>query len=169
MTASRHRWHGRLFKCLPNTRPPRSKRATTATKVTLMPDARPGGAPTVVIVDRDRNVRDLVMFLLKPVGFEVEVVETGYLALDRVRRLGRAIVITEIRVPELDGLALCRLLKSDPALRTVVVVLSVQSAADRARQSGADAFLLKPIDGVRLVSTILDVASKLATQCREST
>ena len=89
---------------------------------------------------------------------------TGYIGLERARRLGRAIVITEILVPELDGLGLCRLIKGDPTLQVGVVVLSMLSATERARQAGADAFLLKPIEEDRLVSTINDIAAKLSSE-----
>jgi CheY-like chemotaxis protein len=130
---------------------------------------RQGVSPGIVLVERNRHICDLVTVFLERVGFEVEVAETGYIALERVRRLGRAIVITEILLPELDGLALCRLIKGDPALRVGVVVLSMLSAAERARQAGADAFLMKPIEEDRLVSTVNDIAATLSSESRSST
>jgi len=128
-----------------------------------------GSAPGIVLVERDRHVCHLVTVFLKRVGFEVEVAETGYIGLDRARRLERAIVITEVLVPELDGLALCRLIKSDPALRAGVIVLSMLSVAVRAREAGADAFLLKPIDEERLVVAVNEVATKLSSESRATT
>ena len=121
-------------------------------------------SPTIVLVERDRYVCDLVMLFLKRVGFEVEIAESGYIGLARVRHLERAIVITEILVPALDGLALCRQIKGDPALRVGVIVLSMLSAAERANQAGADAFLLKPIDEERLINTVKDIAAKLSAE-----
>jgi two-component system response regulator MprA len=128
-----------------------------------------GGAPNIVLVERDRHVCHLVTIFLKRVGFEVEVAETGYIGLDRVRRLERAIVITEVLVPELDGLALCRLIKADPGLKAGVIVLSMLSVAERAREAGADAFLLKPIDEERLVVTVNEVAAKFSSESRATT
>jgi CheY-like chemotaxis protein len=126
-------------------------------------------APTVVLVDNNRHVRDLVSLFLTRAGFQVELADTGYIALAQVRRLRRAIVVTEILVPELDGLALCRLIKQDAALQTGVVVLSMLSAAERAARAGADAFLLKPIDEERLVSTLNDIAARLSSESRSTT
>jgi DNA-binding response OmpR family regulator len=123
-------------------------------------------SPRIVLVERDRHVCALVTLFLERGGFEVEVAETGHIGLDRVRRLGRAIVITEILIPALDGLALCRLIKGEAALRAGVIVLSMLSAAERARQAGADAFLLKPIDEDRLIGTVNDVAAKLSPEGR---
>ena len=127
-----------------------------------------GGAPGIVLVERDRHVCHLVTVFLKRVGFEVEVAETGYIGLDRVRRLERAIVITEVLVPELDGLALCRLIKADAALRAAVIVLSMLSAANRACQAGADAFLMKPIDEESLIGTVNEVALNLSLESRST-
>ena len=128
-----------------------------------------GASPGIVLVERDRHICDLATLFLKRVGFVVERAETGYIGLERVRRLGHAIVITEILVPELDGLALCRLLKGDPALRVGVIVLSMLSAAERARQAGADAFLMKPIEEDRLVSVVSDIRGKLSSESRSIT
>ena len=128
-----------------------------------------GAPPSIVLVERDRHICDLVTLFLKRVGFDVERAETGYIGLERVRHLGRAIVITEILVPELDGLALCRLIKGDPALRVGVIVLSMLSAAERARQAGADAFLMKPIEEDRLVSTVRDIRLRLSSESRSIT
>ncbi|MEA2697183.1 MAG: hypothetical protein QOI66_1454 [Myxococcales bacterium] len=125
-------------------------------------------APRIVLVERDRHVCALITLFLKRVGYEVDVVDTGYLGLDRVRRLGSAIVITEILVTALDGLALCRLLKTDPTLQVGVIVLSMLSAANRACQAGADAFLMKPIDEESLINTVNEVALKLSVESRST-
>lgn len=68
------------------------------------------------------------------------------------------IVVTEILVPRLDGLSLCRALKSDPKTRSILVlVFSHLHAEDRAKEAGADAFMIKPIDEEYLI----DIVSRL--------
>jgi len=58
-------------------------------------------------------------------------------------------------LPRLDGLKVCRALKSDPETKhMVVLVFSILSAADRAREAGADGFLLKPLDDTKLIDTV---------------
>jgi two-component system response regulator MprA len=65
------------------------------------------------------------------------------------------IIITEILVPTMDGLALCRQLKADPRTRDIaILVFSILAAGDRAREAGADAFLLKPLAEHKLVGTV---------------
>ena len=70
------------------------------------------------------------------------------------RSLVPDIIITEILVPKLDGLALCRAVKEDPSLhRTAILVFSILAAESRAREAGADAFLMKPLAERRMVDT----------------
>lgn len=55
----------------------------------------------------------------------------------------------------IDGLAVCRALKSDPATNDIpVLVFSILAAEERALEAGADAFLRKPLDDLRLVDTV---------------
>jgi CheY-like chemotaxis protein len=108
----------------------------------------------VFVVDRDPHVRRLVQHFLAGL-YEVECFDDGYAALDRARIAPPAVVVTEILTPLLDGLALCRLLKSDPATRRVpILVLSMLAAEERARTAGAEAFLQKPLERGRLVATL---------------
>jgi CheY-like chemotaxis protein len=70
-------------------------------------------------------------------------------------------VITEILLPGLDGLSVCRSIRSDPAMKDVLVlVFSILSAEQRALDAGADAFLKKPLDDVRLVETVNELLRK---------
>jgi CheY-like chemotaxis protein len=112
---------------------------------------------TVLIVDRDPHVRRLVQQFLAGVC-AVELIDDGYSALDRVRRSPPAAIITEILIPRLDGLALCRSLKGDAATQQVpILVISMLAAQERARLSGADAFLQKPLEKTSLISSVRDL------------
>jgi CheY-like chemotaxis protein len=106
-------------------------------------------APTsavILIVERDRNVRELQLFFLNNAGFVVEFADDGQCALDRVRLDTPALLITEILIPKIDGLTLCRLVRSDPRTADVpVIVFSILAAAARANDAGAAAFLRKPL------------------------
>lgn len=113
------------------------------------------GKAIILVVDRDPHVRELEAHFLNEAGYSVEFEQNGHGALDQARKLVPDIVITEILVPMLDGLALCRRIKADPVTRdTAVLVFSILSAADRAREAGADAFLLKPLAEHALVDTV---------------
>ena len=109
----------------------------------------------ILVVERNPAVQRLERFLLEQAGFSVEFASDGEAALTRARELKPKIVVTEILVPRLDGLSLCRALKSNPQTRSIVVlVFSHLQAEDRALEAGADAFLVKPIDETHLIQTV---------------
>lgn len=115
----------------------------------------------LLCVERDPHVRELQRFFLTEAGYRVTFADDGLEALELIRKLRPAVVITEILIPKLDGLALCRRVKSDEPIRdTVVVVLSLLAAGDRARAAGADAFLNKPLLAEKLTSTVRDLTRR---------
>jgi len=116
------------------------------------------GKAIILVVERDPHVRELELHFLNQAGYSVEFAEDGNAALERAREVVPDILVTEILVPALDGLALCRRLKADPRTRDVaVLVFSILSASDRAREAGADAFLRKPLAEHTLVATVQEV------------
>ena len=124
--------------------------------------AGPGSA-VILCVERDPFVRDLESYFLTEAGFGVTFAEDGLQALQLVHELHPTIVITEILVPKLDGLALCRRLKSDPATRDIaVLVFSLLAAERRARDAGADAFLSKPLSAEGLKVAVRELLARRA-------
>jgi CheY-like chemotaxis protein len=100
----------------------------------------------ILIVERDRTVRELQLFFLNGSGFAVEFADDGQCALDRMRLEPPALLVTEILIPRMDGLTLCRLVRADARLADVpVIVFSILAAAGRATDAGAAAFLRKPL------------------------
>ena len=120
--------------------------------------SRPDGTRNKVlalVVERNPIVQRLERYFLEQAGYEVEFSSDGASALARAKELRPAILITEILVPKMDGLTLCRLLKSQPDTETILVlVFSHLEAEDRAREAGADAFLRKPLSEEPLVETL---------------
>lgn len=109
-----------------------------------------------MIADSDPYVREMVSRFLIESGYEVSTAADGYEALDNSRKILPAVILADILLPRLDGLALCRLLKGDAATQHIVtvIVFSVLSAEERAKQAGADAFIKKPLEKSRLLATI---------------
>lgn len=104
------------------------------------------GRAVILIVERDKNVRELQLFFLNNAGFAVAFADDGQCALDRMRLDPPALLITEILIPRIDGLTLCRLVRNDPVIGDVpVIVFSILAAAARANDAGAAAFLRKPL------------------------
>jgi CheY-like chemotaxis protein len=117
--------------------------------------ANAAGKAIIMVVDRDPHIRELEAHFLGRAGYSVVFADHGESALVEARVAVPDIVITEILVPRIDGLALCRQLKADPRTRDVsVLIFSILAAAGRAREAGADAFLLKPLAEHALVETV---------------
>jgi DNA-binding response OmpR family regulator len=113
------------------------------------------GTAIILVVERDPHIRELESYFLNEAGFTVDFAADGLAALERARELRPDIIITEVLVPKLDGLALCRTVKSDPALRHIVMlVFSILAVQSRANEAGADAFLIKPLAEKHLVDTV---------------
>jgi two-component system response regulator MprA len=116
---------------------------------------KPEQRALILVVERNPIVQRLERFFLEQAGFIVEFTEDGVAALTRAQELKPRIVVTEILVPKLDGLSLCRTLKSNSETKDILVMIfSHLQADDRAAEAGADAFLLKPLDEELLITTL---------------
>lgn len=109
----------------------------------------------ILVVERNPIVQRLERYFLEQAGYSVEFSSDGETALERIKELKPTIVVTEILVPKLDGLSLCRIIKSDPSVRHILVlVFSHLHAEDRALEAGADSFLVKPLTEELLIDTV---------------
>lgn len=127
----------------------------------MSPDSNPPVATTsnrgalILVVERNPIVQRLERYFLEQAGFSVEFTGDGIAALARARELRPKILVTEILVPKLDGLSLCRTIKSNPETSDILVMIfSHLQAEDRAIEAGADAFLTKPLDEELLIGTV---------------
>jgi len=123
------------------------------------------GRAVILCVERDPYVRELETFFLTEAGFSVTFADDGLKALELAQQLHPKVIITEILVPKLDGLALCRRLKSDPATSDIaILVFSLLSAESRAKDAGADAFLPKPLSPQVLKERVRSVLHARSTR-----
>ena len=120
----------------------------------------------VLIVDDERDIRDLLGRLLSKRGFEVGVAEDGYEALTEIRRNKPAVLLLDICMPELNGVELLKF-AADLDLR-IPVVCAISGVAgdaeiDEVLTWGATDFFHKPLDLDLLLSCI---QRRLAEACR---
>ena len=109
----------------------------------------------ILVVERNPVVQRLERYFLEQAGYSVEFANDGLSALKQVQELLPQIVVTEILVPELDGLSLCRKIKENPLTSHILVLIfSHLHADDRALDAGADAFLVKPLAEELLIETV---------------
>jgi DNA-binding response OmpR family regulator len=117
---------------------------------------------SVLVVDDDEMVRDLVASGLQAAGMEAVTAANGDEALDRIAQALPDLVISDINMPDLDGFALVSSLRADPAARRLpLIFLTSRSAhADviQGLRLGADDYVSKPF---RLDELIARVQAKL--------
>ncbi|MEN3212599.1 response regulator [Methylorubrum populi] len=114
-------------------------------------------APALVhVVDDDPAMRDSVAFLLDTAGFDVRLYAAGTILLERLARPVRGCVLTDIRMPGLDGLALFRCLRSAGHTHPVVMMTGHGDVplAVEAMKLGACDFIEKPFDGEALLQAL---------------
>lgn len=88
----------------------------------------------------------------------VEFVGDGEAALEAARQNQPDVIVTEILIPKVDGLSLCRKLREDPLTRSIpVIIFSILAAEARAGEAGAKAFVRKPLVESVFVGAIRDV------------
>jgi CheY-like chemotaxis protein/two-component sensor histidine kinase len=115
--------------------------------------AQPGS--TVLVVDDDPLMQQLVAGQLEPAGFRVVVAEDGIAALKRARELKPQAILLDIHLPKLDGWSVLSQLKGEPALAGIpVILISVEEQRARGFSLGACEYLVKPVEPERLVEVV---------------
>lgn len=106
--------------------------------------------PLVLVVDDESDFREISSFLLEKLGYRVASAKDGAEALEAFERLSPDLVILDGHLPDLDGLEVCRRLKSLPrGPVTPVLLCTVRSSMENvsdALKAGAVDYLLKPFD-----------------------
>jgi putative two-component system response regulator len=111
--------------------------------------------PVVLVVDDVSANRELLEGYLYDLGYDVRQARDGVEALEAIEAQEPDLVLLDIEMPRMDGLSLCRALKSHPARRLIPVVL-ITALHDRPTRiqgldAGADDFLTKPFDAQELL------------------
>ncbi|HEX8700277.1 MAG TPA: response regulator [Myxococcaceae bacterium] len=110
---------------------------------------------TVLVVDDDPLMQQLVSGQLEPAGFKVLTADDGVNALRVAREQKPQAIILDIHLPRLDGWSVLSQLKSEPSLSNIPVILvSVEEQRARGYSLGACEYLIKPIEPQRLVEVV---------------
>jgi two-component system response regulator MprA len=102
----------------------------------------------VLVVDDDRALREVLRRALTVAGYEVALAETGGTALTRVSGEEPDAVVLDIGLPDIDGLDVCRLLRSEGNRVPILILTARDAVSDRidGLDAGADDYLVKPFD-----------------------
>ncbi|MBD3315625.1 MAG: response regulator [Chitinivibrionales bacterium] len=114
----------------------------------------------VLIIDDQEIIRDLIQDALEEKGYKITTAEDGVEALELCRKHTFDVVITDVCMPRLEGVAVVRSLKSDYPKTKVIVVSGANYRKEylgTAENFGADAILEKPVD----LDSLCEVIEKL--------
>ncbi|HLJ39268.1 MAG TPA: response regulator [Steroidobacteraceae bacterium] len=115
----------------------------------------------ILAVDDSPSMRQLVKLALASGGHEVDVATDGVEALQVAERQQFDVVITDVNMPNMDGISLVRELRRLANYRFVpLLMLTTESTSERKQQgkeAGATGWLVKPFDPARLLSIVAKV------------
>ncbi len=113
----------------------------------------------IVIADDMDTVLMLEEILLKKTGYEIIKARTGTEALKKIQTIKPKIVLLDLSMPEMNGDAICRFIKSSNDLKHIKVAIITSHGKpedkDRAIRSGCDFFLTKPVNSRQLLEIVL--------------
>jgi DNA-binding NtrC family response regulator len=112
----------------------------------------------ILVVDDDETIRRTMKAILEDEGYTVDLAATGKEAIQKSEKTAYNIALLDIRLPDIEGVELLKQLKdSIPRTRKVMVTgyPSMQNAI-AALNKNADAYLVKPVDVEKLLSTVRD-------------
>jgi two-component system response regulator MprA len=125
---------------------------------------RAGGAERVLVVDDDPPLRRMLERTLVAEGFEVTVASDGGAALVAAERSAPDVIVLDVAMPVLDGLAVCRRLRGK-GLPTPILMLTARDAVpDRVAglEAGADDYLVKPFAVQELIARLRALTRRTA-------
>ncbi len=131
--------------------------ASSASSVTSVANHR----KTILVVDDDANIRNLLRQELESKGYFVREASDGLDAIEQVKKSKPDLITLDVLMPEIDGYALASMLKKDPLTMDIpIIIISILDGADRGYHLGVDRYINKPINTELLLSDVESLLSK---------
>jgi signal transduction histidine kinase/DNA-binding NarL/FixJ family response regulator len=151
--------HGSVFTVhLPAKVTPEMTGATQAEKISDIPPASSemkSNLDTILVIDDDSVVRDLMSRFLTKLGFHVVAAASGEEGLRLAKQVNPLVVTLDVIMPDCDGWAVLNQLKADPELAEIpVIMVTVVDNESMGFELGASSYLIKPVDRDRLAVLI---------------
>ena len=112
----------------------------------------------ILVVDDSTSVRNMVTFTLKQEGYDVAEAVDGKDALAKAGSGRFDLVLSDVNMPNMDGITLCGELRKMPAFKFTPILMLTTESSDamkaKGKQAGATGWLVKPFNPEKLISTI---------------
>ena len=114
---------------------------------------------TILIIDDDPNIRELLHVNLAAQGYAVSLAENGRQGLDIIHQHNPNLIILDVMMPDTDGWEVCKAVKDDPATASIKILMLTAKNSDRDRMIGrdvfgADEYMAKPFEIDALLETL---------------
>ena len=115
----------------------------------------------ILTVDDSKTMREMVSLTLRGADYDVLLAEDGQDALGKLKSEQVDLIITDINMPNLDGIGLIKALRQDPKYKsTPILVLTTESDGDKkyeGRSAGATGWVVKPFEPNKLLQVVQKV------------
>lgn len=112
----------------------------------------------ILCVDDSASIRQMVTFALQAAGYRAEAAVDGADALTKLTGNPLALIITDLNMPNLDGIGMIRKIRALPAYAGVPIVMLTTESDDAKKQegkaAGATGWLVKPFDQTKLLAVV---------------
>lgn len=112
-------------------------------------------AKTVLIVEDDRNIADLLRLYLEKEGYEVAIAYTGLKGVEKFREVQPSLVLLDVMLPEMDGWGVCRTIRAES--KVPIIMLTAKSETEdkvAGLKQGADDYITKPFEMKEVLARI---------------
>ena len=114
--------------------------------------------PRILVAEDDPDIAGLVRHYLEKAGYAVEVTGVGTDVAPRLRQTPTDLLVLDVMLPGMDGLAVCRALRGDPATAAVPIIMLTAKAEESDRiaglELGADDYITKPFSPREVVARV---------------
>ncbi len=119
---------------------------------------RSGKRERVLVVEDNRTISSVVKYFLELEDFEVLLAEDGRIGLKTAQRERPKVIVADVNMPGMDGIAMVKALRADPVTSNVAILMLTSEdnldSETRALSAGADDYILKPVEPRRLAARV---------------
>jgi two-component system, OmpR family, alkaline phosphatase synthesis response regulator PhoP len=112
----------------------------------------------ILVIEDDKDVIDVLGYFLEKENYRVHVARDGFAGLELAAKVVPNLILLDLKMPRLDGIEVCKKLKSDPLLRDipVIIVTAKGEEADKIKglEIGADDYVTKPFSPGELIARV---------------
>ena len=120
--------------------------------------------PVALVVDDDPDIRDVVVYMLERVGFDVHLESEGQAGLKAAIDLRPDVVLLDWMMPRMSGVEVCRSIREEPDLSWIAIILLTAKAQESDVQlgfdAGADDYIVKPFKPRDLINRVQSVLER---------